>query len=176
MSIDFIFEVLPPPISPSENNGNGKWTNIESHLGTILPDDYKEYIAIYGSGCIGEFIWPFNPFSKNEHLNLINQVNIRIDALNTLRDQFEIKIPYPLHPQEGGLLPWAATDNGDVLFWLKEGNPENWTIVINEARVEYYEHFETSMTGFIYKLLSKEILSSIIPTDFIDYQQVFRSL
>jgi len=176
MSFNDLVNVLPPPITPSENDVDRSWTDIESRLGISLPDDYRKYIRRYGSGCIGAFIWPFNPFSKNENLNLEFQVAARTRALRTSKEQFSIVLPFPLYPQEGGLLPWGATDNGDVLFWLTEGCPNEWSVVINEARAEIYERYQSTMTDFLHNLISARISSEIIPSDFIDHDTLFSPL
>jgi hypothetical protein len=108
--------------------------------------DNKQYINTYGSGCVGAFIWPLNPFSKNKYLNLNDQVKAQLDALKSLKMTWgDVQVPYPLYPKPGGLLPWGLTDNGDVLYWRTVGLPDNWSTVINEARAPLYEEFEESM-------------------------------
>lgn len=35
-----------------------------------------------------------------------------------------------VHLELGGLLPWGATSNGDLLCWLTDGDPDTWPTVV----------------------------------------------
>ena len=37
-----------------------------------------------------------------------------------------------------GLLPWGYTDNCDELYWLTDGEPDGWKIVVHESRAPEY--------------------------------------
>lgn len=176
MTLESLCKVILPPRMPIETGSVEGWPLIEETLGVVLPSDYKQYIAIFGTGCFGNFLWPFNPFSTNRHLNLIEQINVTLNAQRALKEQWgNRQCPYPLYPEAGGLLPWGSTDNGDDLFWLTTGSPEDWIVVINEARAPVYEEYQESMTGLLAKLLSGEITSKIFPQDFPDKSALFMS-
>ena len=66
------------------------------------------------------------PGAANQELALEVHANRQLRAL---REVGEV-VPYEIDR----LLPWAITDNGDVLFWRVEGEPVDWTVVINEGR------------------------------------------
>lgn len=152
------------------------WSAIEKSIGIVLPRDYKEYIGVFGTGCIGDFLWPLNPFSENKYLNLVKAMDGLLFALRTLKEEFgDSQCPYLLYPEPEGLLPWGITDNGDGLFWLTVGPPDNWVVVINEARAPLYEEYKESMTGFLAKLIEGKIVSEIIPADFLNRNVLFVS-
>ena len=66
---------------------------------------------------------------------------------------------------EYGIFPWAVTDNGDELYWnVKEDGIE---IIIYASRYSDIEVFNMSTTEFLYKLLSKDLICSIFPDDFL---------
>lgn len=177
MTLAHLLEVLPPPTTPIESGRNRDWTETEGRIGIALPDDYKQYINTYGSGQIGGFLLPFNPFSGNEYVNLVDQIRVRLDALRVIRDKYGPKeCPYPLFPEKGGLLPWGATDNGDVLFWLTKGEPRHWAVIINESRSPLFERHAESMTDLLAKLITGEVRSEIFPEDFPDKEALFRQL
>lgn len=177
MTLTSLRKILIPPAKPIEAGSTEKWPKIEKSLGTSLPSDYKKYINTFGTGQIGAFLFPFNPFSKNKNLNLLKQVPIRLDALRTLKEQGgEEECPYPLFPESGGLLPWGATDNGDVLFWLMTKRPNNWPVVINESRGPMFEQYDETMTTFLAKLIANDIHSKIIPNNFLDKKALFVSI
>jgi SUKH superfamily protein len=143
-----------------------EWELIESTIGTVLPADYKQFIDTYGSGAIGRFVSIFNPFSKNQHVNLLDAIRTKLDALRELQGEFESERRYPLFPEAGGLLPFGGTDNGDVFFWKTSGEPDQWPVVINESRAPEYEEFAIDMTGFLAGILMRTITSAILPRAF----------
>ena len=173
MSIDSILKIIEPPPTPSEAGDIDGWKRVEEIMKTKLPIDYKQYISTYGTGCICEFLWPLNPFSKNKYLNLMAKSEAELNSLRDLKKMDFQECPYPLFPDSGGILTWGVTDNGDVLFWLTQGEPDKWITVINESRSPVYEEFDRTMTQFISDLIRGQIRSNIIElkTDF----KIFKS-
>jgi hypothetical protein len=171
-----IEEFLPKPSNPIETGNPDKWGEIEKCCKTLLPEDYKRFINKYGSGQIGGFINIFNPFSENEFINLMEQIKVRLDAVNYIKENYgEEECPYSLFPQTNGLLPFAATDNGDVFFWKTTGVPDKWTVVLNESRGSFFEEFQHNFSEVLKNLITGKIESKIIPNDFIDNNNLFVS-
>ncbi len=65
-----LIRLLPPPAAPDDNHGD--WQAVEAELGTPLPDDYKAFIELFGTGRnpqrrVGATsLWVLNPFSRNK--------------------------------------------------------------------------------------------------------------
>jgi len=152
--------IMPPPAKPLE--ADGSWFHAEEILGMGFPDDFKDFIRIYGSGTIGHFMSVLNPFAQNPNLNLLEQSRSQLDVLHYLRDRGESN-PYALYPESGGLLPVAGTDNGDFIYWLTRGGAADWTIVVNESRSPEYEQFDCNLTEFLEKLLDQSLICWILP-------------
>ena len=128
------------------------WPDAERRIGLRLPADYKVFTEAYGSCSVGGFLNVLNPFSPNPHLNLLRQLDIRLDALRLLMSESE-QVPFAPEAVVGGLVPWGVTDNGDVAYWrIRATAPESWTVVINEGRgerwVEFVEPFAAFIIGF----------------------------
>jgi hypothetical protein len=88
-------------------------------------------------------------------------------ALRELKGMPGIRhVPYPLFPEPGGLLPFGIDDNGDGLYWLTTGEPDQWSIVVNESRAPEYEQFDMSVTEFLQEVLSRKTICEIFPSDF----------
>lgn len=163
MSIELLENQLPVPSNPLESDDAIKWQTFQNSIGLELPQDYKDFIQRYGTGCIDSFVWIFNPFSRNEHLNLKDQMTEILDTLRMLKyDQ----PAFPLFPERGGLLPCGATDNGDTIFWITSGEPAHWRIAVHESRGPQWENYAFSLTDFLAKILSKDIICPIFPEDF----------
>jgi len=175
MPLESFCEVIQPPDQPIENGEVEGWNAVEQTLKTRLPSDYKDYINVFGTGCLSNFIWVFNPFSKNLNLNLHNQISAQLNAITTLEKEFNESCPYPIYPELGGLLPWGITDNGDVMFWIANGEPDSWKIVVHESRGTMYEMFETTLTNFLIDLSLERIVSKIIPIELLNRDAQFKS-
>lgn len=78
---------------------------MEARLGMVLPDDYKDFLREYGSGRVGQFLWIFNPFSKNENLNLERQVRLQAAVLRELGSY------------GGGSIQAIPRERGYYAFW-----------------------------------------------------------
>ena len=163
MSLDKFIELIPPPAEPVEPGRPEAWREIEQQLGFALPSDYKKYIETYGTGSVDDFLLVFNPFSSNRYVSLPTQIEDRLDAQRQFTEMTGDAAPWPLHPDPGGLLPWACTDNGDVLFWLTEGAPDDWSIVVMEAHSDEWEQAPGPMSNFLLRVLSREYKCNIFP-------------
>jgi hypothetical protein len=157
--------ILRPPSAPVEVPSDTILTECEAKLGR-LPDDYKNLLEIYGTGCIDKFIWIFNPAAKNPHLNLLSQIEKQITALRELNATGLEKVTYPMFPEPRGLLPFGITDNGDVLGWITRGKIQNWTVIVAEARSPRYVEADMEMTDFLALVLVGEIKVPFFPEDF----------
>lgn len=166
MSIDALTAVLPPPPAPVEVSGAGGWAKAEAELGAALPADYKAFIERYGTGLVAGFIRPFNPFAASPHRHLKTQVDTQLDALGQLKAKWPDEVPFPLFPEEGGLVPWGRTDNGDILHWKTVGPPDGWPVVVTASRDSRFQEFAETMTAFLAGILMKELTCSVFPDDF----------
>lgn len=173
MSIDRLVAVLPPPDEPLETQGD--WARVESEIGTPLPQDFKDFIARYGTGVINGFLWPKNPFAANKNLSLLREIRLQLEGLRGTKEQFPADYPFPLFPDEGGYLPWGTTDNGDVLHWRTQGAPDEWTVAVTAARDPEFEEHPVSMTDFLAQVLTRDIVCKVFPPKFPKGEPQFAS-
>ncbi|WP_170161229.1 SMI1/KNR4 family protein [Methylocaldum marinum] len=157
--------ILLPPQSPVDVPSNDDWRLVEQKFGGV-PADFRWFVDCYGSGRIDNFLFTFNPASRNPHLNLFTQVDLQLDALRELRSGRTEVVPYSLFPEPHGLLPFALTDNGDVLYWITEGSPNQWRVAINDSREPEWEEYSWTLSELLVRLLTKKARSSIFPKDF----------
>ena len=166
MAIECLKAVLQPPAKPADTSGDETWEEVEKELGTRLPEDYKSFVDSFGTGSINHYIVVFNPFSSNQFVNLIKRCRDDSEGLGRLRDEFPQQYLHDLFPSSGGLLPFASTDNGEVLYWKTDGPPDQWTVVVYESRGPKYCCFDGSMTDFLVALLTRSTDCEVLPQSF----------
>src|SRR5262249_53813627 len=71
--------------------------------------------------------------------------------LRELRDGNGFDIPYPIYPEEKGLLPFGTTEYFNYLCWSRVGSPAKWPVVIWDA--DFLHRREFSKKGFVGFLL-----------------------
>ncbi|ALC89081.1 hypothetical protein AM500_04190 [Bacillus sp. FJAT-18017] len=171
-----LLNVLIPPAVPVNAGTDSEWKHVETRLGTRLPDDYKSFIEMYGTGSIDNFLWVLNPFEKNENLSLFETGKALIEAYLVSQSNFPEDYPYTVFPSEGGLLPWGLTDNGDELYWLTTGDPNDWPVVVYETRSADNYKYSLSVTEFLGKCLTREMACEAFPEEFSDEDLKFQPL
>jgi hypothetical protein len=158
--------ILTPPEKPVDIPTESDWRAVEGALGFALPQDYKDFVDIYGSGSVDGFLWVLNPFSRNPNLNLFDQAKSRLNAQRGFSKDFGGKAPYPLHPDANGLFPWAVTDNGDVFYWLCKGLPSAWRVVICDSRCSRWQTFDAGVGEILKGIVKNELRIECFPSDF----------
>ena len=155
-----------PPENPIDTGIKSDWITIENKIGTILPDDYKEYIATYGAGYVGQFLWVLNPFSTNG--NLMDEMKYFQNSYAELKKNFPKYHPREVYPADNSLLLWGMTDNGDFLYWVyeKNKNPNDWKVGITDMGDEEYV-FDMNMSMFLEKLVKCEIQTEAFPENWL---------
>lgn len=164
MSLDRLQSVLKPPVNPS-NTGNG-WSELEDALGVSLPQDYKDFINIYGTGGIDQFIWILTPFDLDENVNFLARAEVMREAYLESKQQFPEYYKHCIFPEAGGILPWGYTDNGDELYWKTNEDARMWSIIVYESRSWEYHEYPMSMTEFLFGIVSRNLVCDAFPEDF----------
>lgn len=172
MSIENLVQIVPPPAEPFETF-EGPWGPIEADLGTALPEDYKAYVRVYGSGYFMEFLGICVPATGNPNMHLATYAR---SASDNFRGYISLgdDISYPVWPQPGGLLAFGGTDNGDYLFWLTEGAPDAWKVVVWARDIQEFEVLDCNLTGFLAGLASGDILPKDFPDDMLPCELLFQ--
>ena len=149
-----------------ENNDLQKWIEAELQIGIELPLDYKEFINAYGTGSRNDFMWILTPFDKSEYINFTTMgpkiCKAYVTSKLTCPDYFK----HDVFPTTGGILPWGYTENGDELYWLTEGNSNEWKIIVYESRSSDFYEYNMGMVQFIYELITKKITCPAFPDYF----------
>ena len=139
-----------------------RWVAVEEALGLRLPGNYKKLVDLFGASSWGEFLHVLSPF--DERLNLQQVGGQKLDADRDSRTEFPSHYPLPLYPEPGGLLPWAITDNGDTLYFITRGPPDDWPTVIKGARPPEFEVSFLPPAWLVHGIAAGTLRSTVLPT------------
>jgi hypothetical protein len=128
--LEELFALVPPPASPTAAEGD--FAAVEADLGTTLPSDYKELVHRYGYGTFSDFLNLWSPFFAP--CTMMSQARDTLDADRSLARVAPKAVPFPPFPAADGALPWARTDNGDVVYWLTWGQADAWPVAVHNPR------------------------------------------
>lgn len=168
MTIGNLIRAVPQPLVPY-GIFKGPWGPIERQLGGPLPQDYKDFVQLYGRGYFLQFMGIDVPASLNPHMRLERKAGIVSRSFANYDD-----LPYPMWPQPGGLLSFGGTDNGDYLFWLPRAQPQGWAVVVWDGVPDSWEVFDCDMTDFLAGLATGGILPKEFPDDLLPCTKLFQ--
>ncbi|MBU3179419.1 SMI1/KNR4 family protein [Clostridium estertheticum] len=176
MYLDDLKKVLFPPSEPYKIGEDEGWSKLENKLGIVLPEDYKNFIKTYGTGGIDNFIWILTPFVQDENVNFVTRMSVMLNAYSESKNKFPQYYKHKVFPEQGGLLPWAYTDNGDEIYWLTGENSNEWSIIVYETRSSEYHQYSMSMVEFLYKIITNRLVCEAFPEDFPSEEPEFISV
>jgi hypothetical protein len=169
MTIETLIKIIPPPAAPSEAF-SGPWEPMEAELGVVLPQDYKDFVRIYGLGEFMEFLGVHVPKCRSPYVRFESEIHAVRGALIDDED-----LDYPLWPSPGGLIVFGKTDFGDYLFWLPLGSPEDWSVVIWGRGMQEFEAFDCGLSDFLAGVAAGEIEPDNFPSEMLPCDYMFRA-
>ena len=145
-----LVRLVSPPAEPVD--GDGEWRRVWTSLGCRLPPDYQELVDVYGLGSFDDLVL-WTPFTGRTWANIVVQARGLLTDYDEVRAIDPTSFPYPLFPEEGGVLPWASTGDGDWLCWLTGDEPDRWPIVEWNSREGSRRH-DVGAVQFLVEYLS----------------------
>ncbi len=129
-----------------------------------LPSDFVELSTFHESVVLDDFLSLLIPVPGDE-AGFVSAVQALLSTLGDLRDSdmTDGHVPFP---EPGGLLPWANSNEGDLLFWKTgDPDPDRWPVVVGDGISDWEETRET-LTGFLTGLVRGTVESEILPAGF----------
>ncbi|GAA1940199.1 SMI1/KNR4 family protein [Kitasatospora viridis] len=164
-------------VLPSSTPGGSKdWASAARKMGIELPRDYREFVDTLGGGYIDGYLYVMEPDCPFEASDLVGFAEERAEALEYLWSSSEDK-PGELADAGDRLIAFAMSDNGETAYWLAKAGqaPDEWTIMVNEARGEWWEHYDLSFGQFLLSTLTGELRCEIFSDSFPASPHTFRS-
>lgn len=160
----------------SMKNSHGvDWNSVEGELGSPLPVEYKELIHAFPPGVFiprwGTSIIVHAPMVVNGKVEYLRQFSTEMEELLDWRNLHPEDVRHPIHPEPGGLIPWARSDRA-CLFWVRNSpRPDHWTVAVSSGGIWRYddepvvEEFDCGAVDFLAKVTSGEIRSRVLAPD-----------
>ncbi|MFD8811223.1 SMI1/KNR4 family protein [Streptomyces sp. NPDC059627] len=140
------------------------WQVIESDIGTVLPQDYKELTRYFGPGGFDPFLTLLVPGVANPAGELRRSLARwqQVDADYQGKDK---KItPFPHFPHPGGLIPWGNSGHGEVYYWRTVGKPDDWPVLVVPAIGQDFYGYQGGIVAFIHDLLTDRLDIPFLPS------------
>jgi hypothetical protein len=164
MTIERLMAMMPPPVTRPTAV---PWHLAPGEVGFQFPDDYRDFTDLYGSGLINDQLLIWTPSLK---WDTVREGDAREgfaslaagppsglgDYLTELHEDEPDENPYPVYPDEGGLLAWGNDYSANHFFWLTgDPDPNKWPVVAWN-RSGYWDRFDGGFGEFLVASLSGE--------------------
>ncbi len=165
MSIESL-KVLAPPTGYKPEGWT--WPRVEASMGMRLPNDFKQIVTCYGPGVWADWVILFAPKATGTPHALESAPQDILEGergfLSDLTaEQRTEEFPYLLHPEPGGLFPFAVTAGGDTLYWRTGGHPDDWPIIENDSRDTATTEFPFGIGELLVRFLRDELDEEVFP-------------
>ncbi|MEU5768339.1 hypothetical protein ABZ782_20720 [Streptomyces asoensis] len=166
-SLDELRVLLGQPVGREARSGD--WDEVEQYVGSALPSDFKAFLDAYGSGTVCGELAVFHPGGSRPLLERMRGIH---EAFTELRDGAPGSgdtehVPYPFHPEPGGLISWGYDPSGDEHFFLPcAPDPDRWKVVtmVHEVGCETFDGpFSAFVLAFVRQRLEVDRYHGIDP-------------
>ena len=124
------------------------WEAVEASLGLTLPSDYKKLADNLPRGRFKDLVGLVLPDGDGQY-------RYGLDSLRRWRANGDGDFPYPLFPENGGLLPWGDTFRGQELFWLTgPGSADDWPVIWASKNYWSWYRYDGTMSQFLVELVT----------------------
>jgi hypothetical protein len=148
---------------PGTRPAEFEWTDVEAELGYQLPADFKALMSQFPSGAFVERFYVPSPVQGREWLDRFQETGeILLNDLFDRRESAEEEgenpaeiVPYPIHPEPGGLIPWGSGDEHGY-YWLATdlAKPDDWTVVYGLTHDVGWGKYDGTMSQFLYEVIT----------------------
>jgi hypothetical protein len=150
LAIEDLLALVPPPTQPTDPGSESAKAEVEKRLGLPLPKDIYDYASRYGTGMFSDTLIVHNPFAP-DYFDLIGEVSRCYHELK--QSEGDAVIPLDVYPTRPGLLVCGSEVNGGMIFWLTDGEPDKWPLILMTVDFQF-ERRNSSLTTFLAQVFS----------------------
>lgn len=136
----------------------------EREVGAPLPADFNEMMQTYGPGGFDDFLTVLPPDPSKRHNVFARTAVERWINEGLAEDDPAFHFPYPIYPDESGLLKWGEHDE-HRLWWLIQGDPDRWPVLIQGSESEDFFAYHGTATGLVCDVIQRTLDVWFIPEE-----------
>jgi hypothetical protein len=143
------------------------WTEIHDHLGLRLPKSFTDFVDHFGTGHLGLLVLSHPSVEPDSPLHGWGDLLARIKWGETYlhhRRSMPCGLPYPIHPEPGGLLLWATSADEFQFFFLADppDDPERWPILWHGVGFDTWDLIPGPFDRFLLDLITGKLPTEIV--------------
>jgi len=120
---------------------------------THLPSDFARLLETYGAGAFNEFVAIFSVDNANRLYDIVAQTRDFAELMYEIyEDLHDDWLPYRFWPESAGLLQWGERGI-ETFFWLTDGHPDQWPVLIVRDTEQIYERLDLTATELLLGLV-----------------------
>ncbi|NDK26003.1 SMI1/KNR4 family protein [Streptomyces sp. TR1341] len=140
------------------------WQVIESDMGTVLPQDYKELAEHFGPGGFDPFFTLLVPGVANPAVEIRRNLARWQKVDEDYRGRSKKVTPFPHFPHPGGLIPWGNSEHGEIYYWRTVGKPDEWPVLVAPAVGQDFYEYQGGITDFLRDLFTDRLDIPFLPS------------
>lgn len=142
-------------VAPPRRGGNAvNWDDLSERYPRGFPDDYKDFIRVYGQGVFDDFLVVCPPGQEV-------YPNDQSATVEGVTDDAELTAEEEDYDAPELLIGWGRTVDGDLLCWRADSpDPNRWGTVIwrrQWASPECWSHFDCGMLELLCRYAARDL-------------------
>ncbi|MFK0114066.1 SMI1/KNR4 family protein [Streptomyces sp. NPDC091217] len=130
------------------------WGTIEASWGTCFPNDYKEFMAEYGEGAIGDYLSLMAPETHIGPGGESSYLGMQQESANA---EEAWRVDGPGAAEIPRLITWGVDSSADLLCWLATDNdPDKWPVVVWGRDDARWTEYPCGMLEFLCRMFRAE--------------------
>lgn len=110
---------------------------------------------------IGNLVYLMNPFAPSFQQRLQARSQSLQEHKAWTESEGDEQVPYSVYPKTPGVLQWGFTDQRLDYFWLTEGKPEDWPVLVMHD-LEIWTRFDMPTVVFLEQFFFGKIDCSVM--------------
>ncbi len=146
-------------VAPPQNPVAVDLHAFERKVGVPLPQDFAQLMQTYGPGTFDEFVSVLAPdpairYTMFGRTQVEREIN---EGLAASHGDPDYSFPYPIYPDDGGLLKWGEHGGAHRLWWLTQGDPYGWPVLIQGSESEDFFSYDGTASRLICDLIEEKL-------------------
>jgi hypothetical protein len=154
-------QLVPPPPSPRRSEASVEWQEPSLQL----PTDYGLLLDTYGPGAFRKHFAEILILSlANPHpvFDIVSATRSTADLLEGIyEDLHNDWLPHAFWPQVPGLVRWGTAEI-ESLWWLTEGEPDQWPTIVIRDTEQIFERVDMTATELLLGLIEGAAATRLI--------------